>query len=132
MSGQHPETLRIAFLRALKEKLHPQTNAECRLPELANHLIEPALAQLRHRRRRRTHARQDHVRSHLYALPVERHRGLRSQSLQGKLQRGEIGTRADDGHAHSTPFVLGSSVPSSRIACRRLRPTPLKHASIMW
>src|SRR5271167_874259 len=70
------------------------------------------------------------------ALSIGRYVGPCVQPFQGELQRGNVGAAAGDyddiGFAHNTPLVLGNSTPSRRIACRRLRPTPLKHDSIIW
>ena len=57
--------------------------------------------------------------------------GARSANCSEAMLAPPLATMATSLCAHSTPLVLGSSLPSRRTACRRLRPTPLKHASIM-
>ena len=94
-----------------------------------------ALPQPRHGLGGGAHTGENDVAGRAYRRGVGGHGCGGVEPLQGELQRGDVRAAGDDhdlAPAHSAPLVLGSSVPSRRIAWRKLRPTPLKHDSIMW
>ncbi len=59
--------------------------------------------------------------------------GGKAQPLEGDPDGAEIAAaQIDEGELHRTPFVLGSALPSRRMAGRSARPKALKQASTLW
>jgi len=134
--GNDPEAGRLSLLGSLEQELHAETDAEHGLAQPAQRLVQTEAFQTRHGVGGRAHPRQNHMRGAADGCGVAGDARRHVQALQRELQGGDVGAAArHDGdvaaRAHSDPLVLGRSLPSRRTACRRLRPTPLKHASIM-
>jgi hypothetical protein len=125
----------LTLIRGLEEQLHAEAYAEHRLSQRGNQLIQTGAAQPHHGVRGGAHSRENDVRRITDDAGLGRHPRSHVQALERELQRGDVGAAAGDDNdlrpAHSVPLVLGSSLPSMRMAWRRLRPTPLKHASTM-
>src|SRR5688500_5848373 len=133
--GKQAEARHIAFFRRLEHQLHADANTEQRLFERANRLDQARTLQATHAIRRGADARKQHMARRLKPRRIGREVGFDAEPLNGELKRCDVRAAAvDDGQAshQSVPFVLGSSVSVMRNACRSVRPTPLKHASIMW
>src|SRR3546814_150871 len=100
--------------------------------------VESALAQQRHRWRRRADAGQDDALGALQFVGIVGEARMHAQAFERVAHGPQIGaTGVDDGHtlagpAHSTPFVLGNPSPSRRIASPSARATALKQASTWW
>ncbi len=132
-AGQDAEAFGRAFLRSSKQQLHAEADSQHGLRELRQEDCNRAAAQPLHRILRRADPRQHHARRGFDDSRVGADLSPGAESLECKLQRGEVGAAAvnDDRFHYSTPLVLGSSSPSRRMPWRSARPTLLKQPSIM-
>ena len=76
----------IIFLRVLAQQLHAQTDAQKRLPQGGQQLVEALLAQLLHGRRGLPFSRKQHPVGAADVRGVGRERGRDAQPLQGEKQ----------------------------------------------
>ncbi len=111
---QNAQTLGGPFFRSGEQQLHAEADPQHGLREFRQQMRDRAAVQSPHRIRCRADARQHDARCGFYDPWVGADLGARSESLECKLQGGEIGTAAVDDHRlhYSTPLVLGSSSPS--------------------
>ena len=110
LARDQPETLMLPILEgAVEQQLHPEADAEKRLPgrRLRLHEIEePAVAQLLHSVAEGTDPRQDHMIRLPDDLLIRRHHYLLADRPKRALKREEISYAIIDDCYHSRPFKL--------------------------
>src|SRR5688572_20190297 len=133
-SRKQAETRDVAFLGRFEQQLHADANAEQWLAQVADRPGQVRVAQPFHAIGRSADARQDHVRGRSQRCRVGGDLRVDAKPLDREAQGRDVGSAAVDDRQpyHNIPFVLGSCVSVMRMAWRSARPTPLKHASIMW
>ncbi len=136
-AGNQAEAFGVALLRMLEQQLHAEADAEHRLASArAARRPDPARAAAPCRGRPRRRRAGSPCRRARIVAASRGQRGVHAQPLQAHSAPSRYWCRRhrrDDRRViHSTPLVLGSSLPSRAIAWRSVRPTTLKQASIMW
>src|SRR3954471_15071682 len=122
----------ILLLAGLEQDLHPEADAEHRLGEAADHRLEAAGAELRHRVAPGADAGEDDLVGARDGARVRRDERRKAEPSERDGARADIAAADVDDHRHKTPLVLGTASPSRRRAWRRARPKALKQASVLW
>ena len=119
----------------LEKQLHAEADTEHRLAQVTQSAYKVLRFEPAHARTRRADSGQDHVAGRTDTCRITRWLSIDTEALKCITDRTDIGSTGIYqnylGRAQSTPFVLGKSLPSTRMAWRRQRANTLKQASTM-
>ena len=127
------KALGCRLLAPLEQQLHAKTDAERRLGERAQAILQSGLLEALHCMSGGAYAGKHYPLSGADPCRIGSDERLCSKPLERQPDRSDIAiSKVDDRKVHRTPLVLGSASPSRRIASLSARPSALKQASVLW